>query len=129
MTALAEALLAAQRQAIGAAAKAFVADAVNESELCELLDSFGASDKVEQGYLLAALHVARQFGTAAPQTTRQDAPPKPMSAAQKARIEKTAKERNYTLPDFENLTMAQASEVIQTMDSGEYDAARWVVPI
>ena len=128
MTALAEALLAAQRQAIGALAKPYVAGNIVTEDVTAALTAIGCTDVTDTAQLLAAWDVLREYGAPAPQTTRQDAPPKLVSPAQRARIEKTAKERNYTLPDFENLTMAQASEVIQTMDSGEYDAARWVVP-
>lgn len=64
VSALAEALLAAQRQAIGAASKAFVAGTLNESDLLELLDNIGARDTVEQGQLLASLHVLQRLGTA-----------------------------------------------------------------
>lgn len=127
MSALAEALLAAQRQAIGAASKAFVAGALNETELLAVLDDVGATERVEQGYLLASLHALQQFGVSAPANGAQK-PAAKVSAAQRARIEKTAKERNYALPNFDGLTMAEASTVIQTMDDGSYDAARWDLP-
>ena len=128
MTALAEALLAAQRQAIGAASKAFVAGTLNETDLFELLDDIGARDTVEQAQLLASLHALQRFGAGAPTTPNGTRPAARVTAAQRARIEKTAKERNYQLPNFDGLTMAEASEVISTMDDGSYDSARWVVP-
>ena len=129
MTALAEALLAAQRQAIGVLNKAYVAGAFEtDDDFYGALEKIGAHDAVDRQYLVAALDVLKTYGAPPPAVTRAERAPQKHSPAQRARIERTAKERNYTLPDFENLTMAQASEVIQTMDSGEYDAARWTVP-
>ena len=49
MTALAEALLAAQRQAIGALSKHYVAGMLDVGELCEHLDAMGCKDDVDQG--------------------------------------------------------------------------------
>lgn len=73
MTALAEALLAAQRQAIGAATKACVAGSLNETDLFELLDDIGARDTVEQAQLLASLHALQRFGASAPQPSGRPA--------------------------------------------------------
>ena len=128
MTALAEALLAAQRQAIGAVCKAFLNGDVSESDLFEMLDDIGARDTVEQAQLLASLHTLSRFGTSAPTMANGVRVPAKVTPAQRARIERTAKERNYAPPDFETLTKDDASTVIQTMDDGSYDHTRWEVP-
>lgn len=114
MTALAEALLAAQRQAIGAASKAFVAGTLNESDLFELLDDIGERDAVEQGRLLASLHALQRFGAPAP-TTPQPTPEhrenEPATERQTKYIAKLADERGVVAPDYP-LTKDSASKVI-----------------
>ena len=69
MTPLSEALLASQRQAIGALSKAFLAGRIDAEHLLEELDAIGCRDVVEQGTLLASLTVMARFGTATPTQT------------------------------------------------------------
>ena len=128
MTALAEALLAAQRQAIGAASKAFVAGTLNESDLFELLDDIGARDTVEQAQLLASLHALQRFGAAAPKASEPEKNGnEPASDAQRRFLAKLADERGTTAPDYP-LTKAQASQVIEQLKAGTYNPGEWTVP-
>ena len=127
MTALAEALLAAQRQAIGAASKAFVAGALNETEFLAALDDVGATDTVEQGYLLASLHLARKLGTSAPAVANGKPESDLASEAQMRLLHKVANERGFIPPDYQ-LTKDVASRVIDEMKAGTYNADSYSVP-
>lgn len=130
MTALAEALLAAQRQAIGALSKAYVAEATTELALLEQLDAMGCTDKVEQAQLIAALDVLHNFGTPAPAVTPESrkAPEAELETeAQRKFIAKLADERGTTAPDYQ-LTKANAMKVIDELKAGTYNPDNWSVP-
>ena len=66
MSALAEALVAAQRRALQATEKAYVAGALTRDEAVTELNAFGLTDQVDIDYLLAALDVVRLRGAALP---------------------------------------------------------------
>ena len=128
MTALAEALLAAQRQAIGAASKAFVAGTLNETDLFELLDDIGARDTVEQAQLLASLHALQRFGATAPQPTRTEPRGDDLETeAQRKLIDRLADDRGLAAPGYK-LTKANASKVIEELKAGTYNPDSWAVP-
>jgi hypothetical protein len=127
MSALAEALLAAQRAAIGAASKAFVAGTLTESDLFELLDDIGARDTVEQAQLLASLHALQRFGSSAPAATNGTPENETATDAQLRYINKLVEERGVVAPEVA-LTKAQASEIIEQLKAGTYDADKWVIP-
>lgn len=129
MTALAEALLAAQRSAIGAASKAFVAGHLNEAELLELLDEIGCRDAADQGYLLASLHVLERFGAPAPKATQAEPKPEnePATDGQWKYLRDLADRAQTTAPDGP-LTKAQASTVIEQLKAGTYNPDEWTVP-
>ena len=117
MSALAEALLAAQRQASTAAVRAFVAGSLNESDLLEILDNIGETDKTEQGYLLAALHVEKQLGVV-PQTNgavpRPAALDEPATQAQLNLVAKLADDKGRVVRT-DGMTKAQASQAIEAL--------------
>lgn len=62
MSALAEALVAAQRRAIAQLEKAYVAQAFEDDRMREMLDAMGCADAVDQDYLIQALDVIRAYG-------------------------------------------------------------------
>lgn len=131
MTALAEALLAAQRQATNALAKPYIAGTIDAEEVVRRLESFGCTDMVDQGYLLAAWDTIQTYGAPAPTNAAAPPAPKLMSPAQKRRIELDCKDRGWQQPDFEALptiTMDEASQIIDSIKDGSYDAARWNPP-
>ena len=121
MTALAEALLAAQRQASTAAIRAFVAGTMDDSDLLDTLDSIGLTDKTEQVYLLAALQVERQLGVT-PQTNgavpRPAALDEPATKAQLDFIAKLADDKGRVV-NTDGMTKAQASQVIEALKRDE----------
>jgi hypothetical protein len=133
MSALAEALLAAQRSAIGTLAKAYVAGAFEDdgdAGLIANLDRIGATDAVDQAQLRECLDVLRTFGVplsatngAAPKETR------PASEAQWKLIRRLADERGQVAPEGP-LTVDEASRLIEqlkalaALERAERDDAR-----
>lgn len=130
MSALAEALTAAQRRALGAVEKAYVAGLIDGDGATKLLDSFGATDDVERGYLFAALEVVKMFGAAPPAEPKpaNDWKSEPMSESQRKRIERDCDAKQLPHPDFAGMTKGQASEVIESLGAGTYDPDKWSIP-
>ncbi len=128
MSALSEALVAAQRQAISAASKSFVAALEPDPQAFrDLLDEIGCTDKVEQGQLERALLALRVFGAQAPEPTKPDTSQETASERQVAYIASLANERGVVAPDHA-LTKEQASKVIEQLKAGTYNADEWVIP-
>jgi hypothetical protein len=130
VSALAEALLAAQRQAIGALGKSYLAGLGDEDARDALrvsLDAIGCTDKVEQDYLCTALEYLRQLGTAPVANGKPDPASEPASERQTAYIKSLADDRNMIAPDGP-LTKEQASKVIEQLKAGTYNADEWTAP-
>jgi hypothetical protein len=130
VSALAEALLAAQRQAIGAAAKAYVAgdgDDYGAELFTTTLDAMGCTDKVEQAQLLSALDTLRKHGAAPVANGKPDTAAEPATEAQLRYIADLTNERGVIAPDGP-LTKEQASKVIEQLKAGSYVADEWTVP-
>jgi hypothetical protein len=131
VSALAEALLVAQRQAIGALSKAYIAGAFEddgEAGLIANLDRLGATDAVDQSYLRECLDTLRTWGAPSPQANgKPDPANEPASDRQTAYIKSLADDRNLIAPDGP-LTKEQASKVIEQLKAGTYNPDEWVAP-
>ena len=129
MSALAEALVAAQRRALQATEKAYVAGALTHDEAVTELNAFGLTDEVDIVYLLAALDVVRLRGAALPAEPANggEKVPDKASDAQLDLIAKLVQEKNVAAPDLP-LTKVDAHAIIDSLKSGSYDAAKWTVP-
>jgi hypothetical protein len=129
MSALAEALLAAQRQAVGSLTKAYVAGKIDADALATNLDAIGLRDDVDQGLLLGSLDIVKELGGEAPKAAGapEPKPNEPASEKQTAYIAKLADERNTMAPDGP-LTKEQASKVIEELKAGTYNADAWSIP-
>jgi hypothetical protein len=128
VSALAEALVAAQRRALAAMEKGYVAGHYDETELRLQLDAMGLSDSVDTDRLLVALAVIRDLGAAVPaETNGAPKPPDLASEAQWTLLRKLATERKLEPPEGP-LTKPQAHEVIDSLKAGTYDPAKWSVP-
>ena len=116
MSALAEALLAAQRAALAAMQRAYLAGSIEDmTGLIETMDRIGCTDSVDQAQYLAALETLHTLGVQPPTVT--NAPPKeskPASEAQWKLIRRLADERGTVAPDGP-LTVEQASKVIEEL--------------
>jgi len=126
VSALAEALIAAQAKALAALEKAYVRGTIDGEELTERMNEIGLTDAVDQGLLIAALDTLKEHGAGAPAQPERTAD-KP-TAAQVAYIGKLCREREIVIPDMAGVTRAQASEIIESLQAGTYDASKWEVP-
>jgi hypothetical protein len=130
VSALAEALVAAQRRALSAMEKAYVAGKLEPDTVREKLTAIGLTDDVDADRLLAALDLIREYGAPLPnEPTPNGEPrkPEPATDAQLALIAKLVKEKQAQGPDLP-VTKQQAHEIIDTLKAGSYDAAKWTVP-
>lgn len=128
MSALSDALEAAQRRALAAIGKSYVAGRLSRESALESLTGLGITGPVDTDYWFACLDVIREWGAPLP------AEPKPSengngqaTDAQLALIARLVKERNLPGPDLP-ITKVQAHEVIDAIKQGSYDPAAWTVP-
>jgi hypothetical protein len=128
MTALSDALTAAQAKAIAALERGYVAGLVDAETMTAQLDVIGCADVIERAQLLAALDVLREWGATVPAEPNGGRPPKPMSEPQRKLIERLADERGVAAPDLAGITSPQASELITQLQNGTYDPERWALP-
>jgi hypothetical protein len=137
---LSEALTAAQRSALAALEKAYVAGKLDpredtpeamsaEAALASQLHKIGISDPVDVSFLASALDVLREWGVSAPNLTERvtEAKVEPASQKQWDYIHKLCEEKHTTTPGGV-LTKAQASQAIEQLQSGKYDPESWNVP-
>ena len=112
MTPLSDALTAAQRSALAALEKAYVAGQVEADGLVEVLEGCGISDPVDLSFLVASLDVLREWGVSAPTMSERVTTTKvePASDKQWALIRRLCSEQNVPEPDT-SLTKASASQV------------------
>ncbi len=127
VSALSESLVAAQRQAIAALSKAYVAGLIEEpADLIVRLNHIGCTDRVEQEQLSHTLDVMREFGTA-PEPAKPDTSTDMATKAQLDFAARLADEHRTVLPDYQ-LTKANASKVIEQLKAGTYNPDEWTVP-
>ena len=129
MSALAEALVAAQRRALTALQSEYVAGRIERFDAAAIMDDIGLADPVEQDRLFAALDTIRTLGAALPAEPANggEKVPDKASDAQLALIAKLVQEKNLAAPDLP-LTKVDAHAIIDSLKSGSYDAAKWTVP-
>jgi hypothetical protein len=133
MTPLSDALTAAQRSALAALEKAYVSGSCTTDQFTDGLESCGITDAVDIVFLLAALNVLREWGVSAPtmteRVTRENGN-EPASDKQKAFITRLLGEKNIAPTDMPDgpFTKGQASELIDQLQDGTYDAEKWRVP-
>ncbi len=131
VSALAEALVAAQRRALSAIEKQYAAGKIDRDAAIATMNAIGCQDDVDQDRLLWSLTVIRDYGAQLPaEPSNGESTPKkpdPATDAQLSLIARLVKEQNVTGPDLP-ITKQQAHEVIDTLKAGTYDAAQWSVP-
>jgi hypothetical protein len=132
VSALAEALLAAQRQAVAALSRSWLAAPESDDEYADLLtdlDAIGCTDKIDQAHYIASLRVLKTLGVNAPATNGATVPKedRPASDAQWKLLRRLADERSAPAPDGP-LTVEQASKVIEELKAGTYNADAWSIP-
>jgi hypothetical protein len=129
VSALAEALLAAQRQAVGSLSKAFVAGTLSDEAFVSNLNAIGLRDEVDQALLRDSLLIVRALGGEAPKPTGTSEPKQAEAASEKqtAYIKTLADERGTIAPDGP-LTKEQASKIIEQLKAGTYAVDECVIP-
>jgi hypothetical protein len=127
VSALTEALVAAQAKALAALEKAYVAQKLDPTALVAGMDEIGCTDKVDQSALIAALDVLIVYGQTEPTYTEKRQTEKP-SQAQLDYIAKLVEHHQAQAPNLAGVTRAQASEIIDSLQRGTYDASKWTVP-
>jgi hypothetical protein len=135
VSALAEALVAAQRRALQAVEKQYVAGKLDHDGACTCLNLIGLTDAVDQDRLFFALDMIRDYGAALPGEPTNGAAEKPAELASQRQREWIAdlfgKSSHVPMDsnDVARLTKGQASKLIDALQNGTYDAATWDVPI
>jgi hypothetical protein len=130
VSALAEALVAAQRRALTAMEKQYVAGKIDVPDAQNIMNGIGLTDEVDQDRLLVALGVIREYGAALPSEPVNGATEKPTDKAtdaQLALIARLVKEKNVSGPDLP-VGKLQAHEIIDSLKAGTYDQTKWTVP-
>lgn len=130
MTALSEAVHQAQRAAIAALGKRYIAGKEQDINLPVLLDSFGATDDIEKDTLISCWIYLRETGSQAPEAPAQESRSAENDMAtdkQLKAIERMCDERKLISPDLP-LTKQQAHEIIESIKAGTYNPDQWAVP-
>jgi hypothetical protein len=129
MTALSDALTAAQRSALAALEKAYVAEKIDADAFHEI------TDQVDQAFLVASLDVLKEWGVTAPTMTervaRENGEPKKATEGQVKFITDLLKRGNHgplDEGDLRALTFDRASQLIDALKSGSYNPDEWAVP-
>lgn len=126
VSALSEALEAAQTRAVAVLAKQYVGGTRAAEQVDEALVAIGLTDDVDAKRWFAALDVIRDGGGDAPAETNGKAK-QSATDKQKDYIAKLCQEKNQPYPD-DVRTKDEAHEIIESLQAGTYDPARWRVP-
>lgn len=129
MTPLSDALTAAQRRAIQAMEKAYLSGMGTPESVTEQLKLCGITDTVDVAHLLQCLDTLKILGADLPAEPSNGKPAdEQASEAQKSFISDLLGRQNKGTPDLAGLTKAQASDLINEIQAGTYDPAKWSVP-
>jgi hypothetical protein len=126
VSALADALVAAQSRAVAALGKQYVGGQMDADALRAALDSIGMTDPTDTARWVAALDIITATGAVVPHENgaRKD---EPATEAQVKLIGSLVESKQVPMPALP-LSKAQAHEIIDTLKAGTYDAAKWSVP-
>ena len=130
MTALDDALAAAQSRAIAALGKQYVrsAEQPSDDETLSRLYGIGMFDDLGIAFLLSAWKILREQGEQAPgEQEPKSAEPVPATESQLKFIRDLCDRKGVVAPD-EPLTKAQAHEIIESLQAGSYDPDKWKLP-
>jgi nucleotide-binding universal stress UspA family protein len=127
VTPLSDALTAAQRSALAALEKAYVAGLIERDDAHVALETIGIIDHVDRAFLFSALDVLREWGVSAPTMSERVVEEQPATEKQLDYLRKLAEGKGAPVPD-KQLTKASASEAINELQNGTYDPEKWCVP-
>ena len=137
MTALADALTAAQTRAVAALGKQYVGGTINDVTVREDLHSIGLTDEVDTDRLLAAWDILKAAGAQPPgeqkaATNGTDDAPRKATPNQRSYIVDLLRKGDFppfAEQDLANLTHDAASEIITALRNGTYDPTKYDVPV
>jgi hypothetical protein len=130
VSALADALLVAQRRALQSVEKAYVGGKLDGEAATEKLAECGITDPVDLAYLLASLDVLKEWGASLP-AEPNGSEPKKATEGQVSYIASLLAKGNHAAlaeQDVRALTFDRASALIDALKSGSYDPTEWDVP-
>lgn len=128
MTPLSDALTAAQRRALASLEKAYVGGVVEIEDVASRLSECGMDDVVDRAHLFACLDVLREWGAPVPAETNGKPADEPASPKQVQLINDLIDRKQLARPFLDGLTKPQASDLINELQAGTYDPAKWSVP-
>jgi hypothetical protein len=131
VTPLSDALTAAQRSALAALEKGYVAGAIQAERFTDELESCGISDPVDVAFLLCSLRVLREWGVSAPtMSERVKREVEFATESQQKFIIDLCARNNLPAPEAMGaLTKESASEIIDSLQKdGTYDQDKFGVP-
>ena len=136
MSALADALVAAQRRAVAAIEKQYAAGRIEPDVVIDKLNAVGLTDTVDQERLVAALDTIMEYGASVPAEPSQNGserPQEPATDAQRARIKRDVARLHGDdaathISTEASLTKTQASEIIDGIAKGTFELEKWWVP-
>lgn len=131
MTALSDALQAAQARAVAAIGKSYTyaPEPPSHETVCAMLDVIGLTDHTEQHQWLEALDVLRLHGSQPPGEAKPqpNGQPEQATSAQVSFIGKLCADKGFPVPEGP-FTKEQAHEIIDSLKQGSYDPDKWTVP-
>lgn len=120
MSALADALVAAQSRAVAALGKQYVGGQLDSDAVRIALDSVGLNDPADTERWLSALDILRATGATMPNGDAPHPNEKPSSLAQRNLIDKLCDERGIVKPQTHPRLFVEASAVIDAIKAGRF---------
>lgn len=120
MSALAEALVAAQARAVAALGKQYVGEQLDSDAVRIALDGIGLTDPTDTDRWLNALDILRATGATMPNGDTPAPGEKPSSPAQRNLIDKLCDERGIVKPQSHPRLFTEASAVIDEIKAGRF---------
>ena len=120
MSALADALVAAQTRAVAALGKQYVGGQLDSDAVRIALDSVGLNDPADTDRWLNALDILRATGASVPNGDAPSTSERPSSPAQRSLIDKLCEERGIVKPQAHPRLFAEASAIIEKIKSGRF---------
>ena len=120
MTALADALVAAQARTVAALGKQYVGGQLDSDAVRIALDSVGLTDPTDTERWLNALDILRATGATMPNGDAAQSHERPSSPAQRSLIDKRCEERGIVKPQAHPRLFAEASAIIEKIKAGRF---------
>jgi hypothetical protein len=126
MSALTDALEAAQRRAVTSLAKQYVGGAIEDAEVRQALEEIGLTDPTDTDRWLSCLDILKATGAELPRENggKSKTTDEPASDAQWTLIRRLADDKQLAAPE-PPLTKLQAHEVIDSLKANSYDPSKW----